>query len=157
MYHGVEQVGTGLVGGVSKLGGCILDSATQIGGGFATGVHSAGSGLVGGARHIGAGVVNGTQELATGIVDGTSQVGSGVWQGVRSLGKPVGLSEHFYDHTTPEGTNVHDQARFAPFNDAASNLVPGANQESCVQAFGDQYCAQGLQNGGVQGNSNDDY
>ena len=31
------------------------------------------------------------------------------------------------------------------FNDAQSNAVPGSNQESCVSAFNNQYCAQGLQ------------
>ena len=163
LYVGVEQVGSGLLGGVSTLGGCILDSATQVGSGVASGVQSMGSGLVGGARQMGSGVLSGTQELATGLVGGTAQVGSGVWQGVRSLGKPVGLSEHFCDATTPEGTNINIQNDFAPFTsdalfqNASDNTVPGADQGSCVQAFENQYCGQGLQSEGVQGNSNISY
>jgi hypothetical protein len=163
LYVGVEQVGSGLLGGVSTLGGCLLDSAVQVGGGVASGVHSVGSGLVGGARQMGSGVLSGTQELATGLVGGTAQVGSGVWQGVRSLGKPVGLAEHFYDSTAPEGTNTKTQNDFAPFtsdalfDNASSNVVPGANQGSCVQAFENQYCGQGLQSEGVQGNDNISY
>ena len=160
LYNGAEQVGSGLLGGVSNLGGCILDSAVQMGGGVASGVHSVGSGLVGGARQMGSGVLNGTQELATGLVGGTAQVGSGVWQGVRSLGKPVGLSEHFYDSTAPEGTNTRIQNDFAPFTsdeafaNASENVVPGVDQGSCVQAFENQHCSQGFQRDGVQGNSN---
>jgi hypothetical protein len=155
LYVGVEQVGSGLLGGVSTLGGCILDSATQVGSGVASGVQSVGSGLVGGARQVGSGVLSGTQELATGLVGGTAQVGSGVWQGVRSLGKPVGLSEHFYDATAPEGADAN--AGFAPFTsdalfeNASSNVVPGADQGSCVQALTNQYCVQGFQSEGVQG------
>jgi len=163
LYVGVEQVGSGLLGGVSTLGGCILDSAAQVGSGVASGVQSVGSGLVGGARQMGTGVLSGTQELATGLVGGTAQVGSGVWQGVRSLGKPVGLSEHFFDATAPEGTNTNDRNGFAPFTsdalfeNASNNAVPGADQGSCVQAFENQYCGQGLQSEGVQGNSNISY
>jgi hypothetical protein len=162
LYVGVEQVGSGLLGGVSTLGGCILDSAAQVGSGVASGVHSVGSGLVGGARQMGTGVLSGTHELATGLVGGTAQVGSGVWQGVRSLGKPVGLAEHF-DSTAPEGTNTHVQNDFAPFTsdalfqNASDNTVPGTDQGSCVQAFENQYCVQGLQSEGVQGNSNIGY
>lgn len=158
LYVGVEQVGSGLLGGVSTLGGCLLDSAVQVGGGVASGVHSVGSGLVGGARQMGSGVLSGTHELATGLVGGTAQVGSGVWHGVRSLGKPVGLAEHFYDSRAPEGTNTHTQNHYAPFTDeasfdnASSNLVPGADQGSCVQAFENHNNAQGLQRDGVQGN-----
>jgi hypothetical protein len=157
LYVGVEQVGSGLLGGVSTLGGCILDSAAQVGSGVASGVHSVGSGLVGGARQVGNGVLNGTQELATGLVGGTAQVGSGVWQGVRSLGKPVGLAEHFFDATAPEGADAN--AKFAPFTsdalfeNASSNAVPGADQGSCVQALTNQYCGQGFQSEGVQGYS----
>lgn len=160
LYVGAEQVGSGLLGGVSTLGGCILDSASQVGSGVASGVHSVGSGLVGGARQMGSGVLSGTQELATGLVGGTAQVGSGVWQGVRSLGKPVGLSEHFYDAKAPQGTNTKEHNGFAPFtNDeqltsASSNCVPGADQGSCVQAFENQYCGQGTQSEGVQGFGN---
>ena len=163
LYVGVEQVGSGLLGGVSTLGGCLLDSAVQMGGGVASGVHSVGSGLVGGARQMGSGVLSGTQELATGLVGGTAQVGSGVWQGVRSLGKPVGLAEHFYDSTAPEGTNTKTQNDFAPFtsdalfDNASSNVVPGADQGSCVQAFENQYCVQGFQSEGAQGNDNISY
>lgn len=163
LYVGVEQVGSGLLGGVSTLGGCLLDSAVQVGGGVASGVHSVGSSLVGGARQMGSGVLSGTQELATGLVGGTAQVGSGVWQGVRSLGKPVGLAEHFYDATAPEGTNTKAQSDFAPFTsdalfvNASSNVVPGADQGSCVQAFENQYCVQGLQSEGVQGNDDVSY
>jgi hypothetical protein len=163
LYVGVEQVGSGLLGGVSTLGGCILDSAVQMGGGVASGVHSVGSGLVGGARQMGSGVLSGTQELATGLVGGTAQVGSGVWQGVRSLGKPVGLSEHFYDATAPKGTHSNAKNDFAPFTsdalfeNASSNAVPGANQGSSVHAFENEYPAQGLQSEGVQGNDNISY
>ena len=43
------------------------------------------------------------------------------------------------------------------FNDAQTNNVPGANQNSCVQSFNNQHCIQGLQNNAPNGLSNGGY
>lgn len=60
-------------------------------------------------------------------------------------------SENFTDvNEEPQGTSSCDLnnnvfTTQAQFLDAQSNEVPGARQESCVQTFANQHCAQGLQ------------
>ena len=43
----------------------------------------------------------------------------------------------------------------APKINLDENMVPGSNQQSCVQSWDNQHCIQGLQSSGPQGYSND--
>ncbi len=66
-------------------------------------------------------------------------------------------SENFSN--TPEEPQPHETADFsqnaftssAQFVDAQDNTVPGSNQDSCVQTFENQHCAQGLQENAPNG------
>ena len=91
------------------------------------------------------------QQLGSGVIGGVRNVGTSVAGGVRSVVAPIGL-----EHLENPAPAAKDCA-YAPFtseeqfNDAESNLVPGANQDSCMQTFANQYCIQGSQSNWVQG------
>lgn len=152
---GVEHVGAGVYNGVSNLGGCVVKSASQIGSGLVEGVQDVTGGIVGGVQQLGSGVYGGVQQLTGGVVNTTRHLGKGVMGGFKQLG----LAEH-YTNSTPTPADKCDFAPFTTqdqFNYVESNLVPGANQGSCVQSFSNQFCIQGLQSSGVAGYTTEGY
>ena len=52
----------------------------------------------------------------------------------------------------------HEAAFTTPeqFNDAQSNSVPGADQNSCVKTWNNQFCAQGLEANSPNGTNGDE-
>jgi hypothetical protein len=161
LVGGVQQVGSGVIGGVSNLGSCLVDSAHQIGSGLVGGASQFGSGLVSGVNELGEGVIDSSRQLGGGLMGGVQQLGSGVMGGLREVGSGVagGLREvsgGYLEHLeNPSPAN--SCGGFAPFTsdeqlqDAGSNLIPGADQSSCVQTFENQFCIQGNQSNWVQG------
>jgi len=155
LVGGVREVGSGVMTGAQHLGRGLVGSAQELGTGLVGSAQQLGGGLVGSAQELGGGLIGSAQELGGGVYGGVQQVGTGLMGGVRSLGQPIGL-EHLENKEPLPG--VAESCAFAPFttdeqfNNAESNLVPGADQGSCVQTFQNQFCIQGLQSGNmVQG------
>lgn len=150
LLNGVEEVGGGVVSGFQEFGKGVVGSASKIGSGVVGGVDKVGMSVVSGVNQVGTGLVDGVSQLGHGVVGGVRELGQGIIDGVSNVAQPFGLAEEeHYENYTEIPMNKQEKpynCNFVPFTPdykflENSNLVPNADQNSCVQSFGNQYCA----------------
>jgi len=131
----IEDAGIHVINDVANLGTHVVNDVANLG------TH-----VVNDVANLGTHVINDVANLGTHVINDVKNVGTNLLDVIVPGDANSGVVESWKDAAPIESSNNGEFTSEANLNDACcNNTVPGSDQQSCVQTFSNQHCAQGLQ------------